>query len=551
MTYTPDPAQQQVIDAHDPALLVLGGAGTGKTTTAAAAVRAHLERIEQQRAASMAIAPSRTRQPLPRALFLSFSRASVAQILDRTTDILGPYQPQVQIITFHAFAWRLLQRWGTVIGLRDPQLLSETEAKLFRVDGTVRYKDLLPRALDLCTVPAVRQHLQSRWSLIVSDEFQDTDDLQFKLLTTIHGDARLVLLGDPNQCIYSTLPDVTGVGPERLTAALALPGARRIDLPDVSHRDPSNILPAAATRIRRREFNHEAVTAALDTGRLQIHAGLSLDHEADEVSAVVQKLIDEGYTVGVFSHHIDATTILSDKLTERGVDHEIIGLPECLGAALDAQNAMVQFSGGAANWKHVQQRLAVFVTSSVRGKQVPDLARMLLGLQTPPGALTQRLDALHAGLQGDEPSDAVVRAAKAHTMLGLPRGENHWQRAARLLRSLLTRHLRYSTDLSEVLSNLNNAIAEHRTDLLTHTTGEPASPVQLMGLYQAKGREADATVVVLRSNDFYGPELHEPFETGSRLLYVVLTRACHKTVVLLLGEDIPPLVAPLTQLPGA
>ena len=28
--------------------------------------------------------------------------------------------------------------------------------------------------------------------------------------------------------------------------------------------------------------------------------------------------------------------------------HEIIGLPECLGAALDAQNAMVQLAGGAA-----------------------------------------------------------------------------------------------------------------------------------------------------------------------------------------------------------
>ena len=44
MTYQPTPAQQQVIDADDPVLLVLGGAGTGKTSTAAAAVRACLER---------------------------------------------------------------------------------------------------------------------------------------------------------------------------------------------------------------------------------------------------------------------------------------------------------------------------------------------------------------------------------------------------------------------------------------------------------------------------------------------------------------------------
>jgi ATP-dependent DNA helicase UvrD/PcrA len=50
-----------------------------------------------------------------------------------------------------------------------------------------------------------------------------------------------------------------------------------------------------------------------------------------------RKLINEGHTTGVFSHHIDATTALSDELTERGIDHEIIGLPECLSAALDAK----------------------------------------------------------------------------------------------------------------------------------------------------------------------------------------------------------------------
>ena len=68
-----------------------------------------------------------------------------------------------------------------------------------------------------------------------------------------------------------------------------------------------------------------------------------------------------------------------------------------------------------------------------------------------------------------------------------------------------------------------------------------------MGLYQTKGREADATVVVLRSNDFYGTE-PAPVPVGSRLLYVVLTRARHKTIVLLFGDEPPGLVAPLARL---
>jgi DNA helicase-2/ATP-dependent DNA helicase PcrA len=66
-----------------------------------------------------------------------------------------------------------------------------------------------------------------------------------------------------------------------------------------------------------------------------------------------------------------------------------------------------------------------------------------------------------------------------------------------------------------------------------------------MGLCQSKGRETDATIVVLRRNDYYGPE-SEPMPVGSRLLYVVLTRARRKTIVLTLGSPLPPLIYPLS-----
>jgi DNA helicase-2/ATP-dependent DNA helicase PcrA len=171
-----------------------------------------------------------------------------------------------------------------------------------------------------------------------------------------------------------------------------------------------------------------------------------------------------------------------------------------------------------------------------------------LGVRAAPAALTQRMDALRADLSDTDPADAVARAAAAHASLGLPRGEQHWERAGRLLRPLVTRSMRRGTDLVAAFAHLADAVAARRTDLLTHATSEPTTSVQLMGLYQTKGREADATVVVLRSNDFYGPERYEPFETGSRLLYVVLTRARHKTIVLVFGENPPLLVSPLAKL---
>jgi DNA helicase II / ATP-dependent DNA helicase PcrA len=540
VNYQPTPGQQPVIDASDPVLLVLGGAGTGKTSTAAAAVRADLERRNLQDA------NGRRRS---RALFLSFSRAAVAQILDRTAGILETYQPQVEITTYHAFAWSMIERFGSAVGLPEPVMATESELKLFRPAGAIRYKNMIPLALRLCRVPAIGAHLRSRWSLIVCDEFQDTDDGQFRLLTAIRGNARLLLLGDPNQCIYSSLPEAVGVGPERLAAALALPGARQVTLPEASHRDPTGVLPAAAAAIRVRDFSHEAVTVAMATGRLQVRAGLDLAHEAATVADVVRELRAEGHTVGVFSHHVDSTATLSDQLQQSGVDHEIIGLPESVTTALDAQHGMVAFAGGTTSWDEVRARLAVFVTSTERGKNAPELARMIIGTGASvlPATLARRLDQLRLELTDSDITAAADLAGQAHGVLGLPRGERQWRRAARLLRPLVTRSARRATRADGALTLLDLAVSQQRASLLTYATDADPVPVQLIGLYQTKGRETDATVVVLRSNDFYGTE-RSPFPVGSRLLYVVLTRARHKTLVLLFGDGLPPLVAPLANL---
>jgi DNA helicase-2/ATP-dependent DNA helicase PcrA len=469
---------------------------------------------------------------------LSFSRAAVAQILDRTAGILGTYRDQVEITTYHAFAWSLIERFGSAAGLPEPVLATEAELKLFQPAGAIRYKEMVPLALRLCRVPAIAEHLQSRWSLIACDEYQDTDDGQFRLLTAIRGNARLLLLADPNQCIYANLPDAVGVGPERLDAALALPGARQITLPDASHRDPTGVLPAAAAAIRVRDFSHDAVTTAVRSGRLQVYAGLDLAHEAATVAAVVRDLRGEGHTVGVFSHHVDSTTALSDQLQHSGVDHEIIGLPESVTTALDAQHAMVAFAGGTAGWDLVRSQLAISVASNERGSRAPELALMIVGTRPLPVTLARRLDQLRLEL-----SDSSLIAAA-------DQAERQWRRAARLLHPLVARAARHMARADSALVVLDRAVSRQRASLLTYAADADPVPVQLMGLYQTKGREADATIVVLRSNDFYGKE-KPPFPIGSRLLYVVLTRARHKTLLLLFGDGLPPLVAPLADLASA
>lgn len=539
MSFQPRPGQEPVLDAPDPVVVVLGGAGTGKTTLAAAVVRDALDRVD-----------SAHERP-KRALFLSFSRAAVAQIIERTEDVLGRQAERVEITTFHSFAWKLLKRWGAAIGVPEPTLVSPSEAKLFGAASGVTYGDLLPLALRLVQIPCIQRHLRSRWAIVVSDEFQDTSDEQFELIKLVSGGARLLFLGDENQCIYSNLPGATGVGPERIAAALNLPGARRIDLPKVSHRDPTNTLPAAAEAIRERDFHHEAVGAAISSGMLSVQHHEGGVTEGFLVAHGIGQLKREGHTsIGVFSHHVDATTSLSDELTGRGITHEIVGLPDSVTSSVQAQFEMLCYSANGGGAETLRRALAVFITSAERGRHPPQLARMVAGQLEAPPSLEERLNDLETRLEGSSGvSEAFQIAADAFASIGISRGQRTWARGTSVLRAVMGPRLCRETEFpADEFELVRRKLAGEKAALLTLDDAGETADVQLMGLYQAKGREADATIVVFRENDFYGLE-EEPMPEGSKLLYVVLSRARKRTIILTLGFELPGLVAPLALLP--
>src|SRR5262249_28693470 len=75
-----------------------------------------------------------------------------------------------------------------------------------RQRSIVGYDDLLSRlarALDSEDSPAqVRMH--QRWPIVLVDEFQDTDPVQWKVIDrAFNGRSTLILIGDPKQSIYA------------------------------------------------------------------------------------------------------------------------------------------------------------------------------------------------------------------------------------------------------------------------------------------------------------------------------------------------------------
>ncbi|ADB32995.1 exodeoxyribonuclease V, beta subunit [Kribbella flavida DSM 17836] len=84
-------------------------------------------------------------------------------------------------------------------------VLAEVERRKRRL-GVLGYDDLLTRlavALEDPTAPA-RRRMQRRWSVVMVDEFQDTDPVQWKVIdAAFNGHSTLVLIGDPKQAIYA------------------------------------------------------------------------------------------------------------------------------------------------------------------------------------------------------------------------------------------------------------------------------------------------------------------------------------------------------------
>ncbi|GGO90378.1 RecBCD enzyme subunit RecB [Nocardioides phosphati] len=72
--------------------------------------------------------------------------------------------------------------------------------------GLLGYDDLLGQLADALAVPdsPAAQRMRARWKVVLVDEFQDTDPVQWQVFDrAFSGHATMVLIGDPKQAIYA------------------------------------------------------------------------------------------------------------------------------------------------------------------------------------------------------------------------------------------------------------------------------------------------------------------------------------------------------------
>lgn len=193
---------------HNGHLLIEGGPGAGKTTIALLKAKKIIDDslIDNNQ----------------KILFLSFARATISRVEEQARDLISSSdKKKVEINTYHSFAWSIIQSFGYLLKRHNHLKLitpPNLSARMADLDDAKREEfkiDLLERegiiCFDLFSSTAVSilnssQKIRSIYSnaypYIIVDEFQDTDDSEWKLIKLLGQKSRIIALADMNQRIY-------------------------------------------------------------------------------------------------------------------------------------------------------------------------------------------------------------------------------------------------------------------------------------------------------------------------------------------------------------
>ncbi len=293
--------QRDVLKA-DGNLLVTGGPGSGKTT---------ISIIKAAQIAELNIRPGQ------KILFLSFARATVSRVveaIEHEQKIPIAAKRVIEVDTYHAFFWRILKTHGYLIGLprrlefltppNEAIALSSIRSKFsarnlsdekkaakkaaeeeehFRLatdEGRICFDLFAPYVGDILRgSERVRRLLATMYPVIILDEFQDTNDSQWRVVQALGEFCRLIALADPEQRIY----DWIGADPARLDHFREAFNPTEIDLSTDNHR-------SAGTDIA--VFGNDLLTGRF---RQQEYKGIELDTFSSFPAGAMTTLVTTTY----------------------------------------------------------------------------------------------------------------------------------------------------------------------------------------------------------------------------------------------------------------
>jgi len=366
--------QREAVQHGEGPLLILAGAGTGKTRVLTHRI-AFLERTGQARAGEI--------------LAITFTNKAAQEMRERVEQLVGARTRAMWVMTFHAACARMLRADGDKLGytrqftiydqsdsrrlvkrcldelgvdtkrytpgavqhqisdaknkLRDAEAYGRLvgsyfeqtvagafalyEREIHRMNA-MDFDDLLVNAVNVLTMfQEVRDRYCAAFRHVLVDEYQDTNAAQYRWLALLAGEHRnLAVVGDDAQSIYGFRgADISNI----LDFEDTFPDARVIKL-EQNYRSTQTILSAANALIaHNREQKPKTLWTQQGDGEPIRIRELDDEHaEARYVVGEIERLVDEGSSraeIAVFYRMNAQSRVIEDTLVRRDIGYQVIG----------------------------------------------------------------------------------------------------------------------------------------------------------------------------------------------------------------------------------
>jgi DNA helicase II / ATP-dependent DNA helicase PcrA len=366
-------AQREAVSAPLVNLLVLAGAGSGKTRVL---VHRIAWLIEQENLSPHAI------------LAVTFTNKAAHEMRERIEKLLGIPTHGMWVGTFHGLAHRLLRtHWQTAglpetfqimdaddqyrlirrllrsldideekwparriqwfinnkkdeglrashiedLGQQDTQVMLRVYhayEQACRLAGLVDFAELLLRAHEILRDnPELLSHYHARFQAILVDEFQDTNTIQYAWLRLLTGKlANIMIVGDDDQSIYGW----RGAKIENIHRFNQdFPGSRLIRL-EQNYRSTATILTAANQLIAQNSgrLGKELWTAGAQGEPISLYAAFNEGDEARFITDTIKQWISDGHarnTAAILYRSNAQSRILEETLLRANIPYKIYG----------------------------------------------------------------------------------------------------------------------------------------------------------------------------------------------------------------------------------
>ena len=369
-------AQREAVTSTEGPLLVVAGAGSGKTRVLTYRV-GHLIH-------ACGVKPSEI-------LAITFTNKAAGEMRERLERMLGHTARAIWILTFHAACGRILRREAERLGYRatfsiyddqdqvrlvkacleelgkDPKRFSprgvhsqisrmknelvrpnqalervasfwdQTVAETYGVyqrrlhaSNAVDFDDLLMLTVEVLErFPEALERWRTAFRYVLVDEYQDTNHAQYRLLQLLAGEhGNMCAVGDQDQSVYAFRgADIRNI----LEFERDFPGTQVVTL-EQNYRSTNHILRAANAVIEEnRERKPKRLFSELGEGDPVRVLEVEDEHaEARFVAAEIAALMEQGISaseVAVFYRTNAQSRVLEDVLVRQDVPYQVIGGP--------------------------------------------------------------------------------------------------------------------------------------------------------------------------------------------------------------------------------